>query len=161
MAKSHPGCPLPPWMPQERVPRCPRSTWSHEVTRGAALLGLGEPRGRQKIPQHHHRDGAEVQTTPVSVQGSGCPAFGVGFCVFFSPPKVPAGGRAGPRGAGRGSGRRGSRRWGPSPSLQKCRTINYPSALQKIGSITAGGAIHQPGNVLAEDSQGPAVDIKK
>lgn len=28
--------------------------------------------------------------------------------------------------------------------LQKCRTINYTSVLQKISSITAGGAIHQP-----------------
>lgn len=28
--------------------------------------------------------------------------------------------------------------------LQKCCTINYTSVLQKISSITAGGAIHQP-----------------
>lgn len=28
--------------------------------------------------------------------------------------------------------------------LQKCSTINYTSVLQKISSITAGGAIHQP-----------------
>lgn len=28
--------------------------------------------------------------------------------------------------------------------LQKCCTINYTSVLQKISSVTAGGAIHQP-----------------
>lgn len=28
--------------------------------------------------------------------------------------------------------------------LQRCRTINYTSVLQKISSVTAGGAIHQP-----------------
>lgn len=45
--------------------------------------------------------------------------------------------------------------------LQKCCTINYTSVLQKISSITAGGAIHQPWNILAEDSQGPVVEMKK